>query len=387
MAQFRFSAARFAALCVLSAFLGACADSSTAATEPSISLAVAVPSPSTLVVPIGDPGSFTNSIVANNSGRATTEFWDNTSADLASVEACNVGFFATGTLVGDCKNETAGSDARQGGFSTYFGDGGGARDAAGFMFKGGYEYKITLKGAYHGDPSEVGWFTKSGGVYTLNPIPAWGSSTLDFAVVINSAADWGFYVKNAFNSTGGGCVGTDTYCSDATGGFTALPAQQFALMLDAAKTRYLVGVEDNKLELLPNGQQRDSDYNDYIFWVDPTPVQSGGGQGCSPGYWKNHSAWPAPYTQSTPFGSVFANAFPGKTLQQVLSQGGGGLNALGRQTVSALLNAASPGVSFELTTAQVISKFNAAYASGVYEPTKNEFEALTDVNGRICPLN
>ena len=71
----------------------------------------------------------------------------------------------------------------------------------------------------------------------------------------------------------------------------------------------------------------------------------------------------------------------------MLSQGGGGLNALGRQTVSALLNAASPGVSFELTTAQVISKFNAAYASGVYEPTKNEFEALTDVNGRICPLN
>ena len=40
----------------------------------------------------------------------------------------------------------------------------------------------------------------------------------------------------------------------------------------------------------------------------------------------------------------FDDAFPGMTLLEVLSQGGGGLNALGRHTVAALLNAAS-GVS------------------------------------------
>lgn len=388
MAPFRISAAKFLAVVALAA-LGACSDSSIRPTEPNIPLRFdVIPSPSTLIVPIGDAGTFTNSIVADNSGRVSTEFWDNESADNVSTHFCNIGFWATGTLSGDCANEAAGSDANQGGFSKYFGDGATDRDAAGFMFKGGYEYTVTLKGAYHGEVSEVGWFTVSAGVYTLHPVPAWGSSTLGTVVVINSAADWGFYIKNVFNPAGGGCVGTDTHCSDATGGFTALPEQQFALMLNAAETRYLVGAEDNKLELLPNAQVRDSDYNDYIWWVDPTPVPTpGGGQGCSPGYWKNHSAWPAPYSPGQLFSSVFANAFPGKTMQQVLEQGGGGLKALGRQTVSALLNAASPGVSYELSEAEVISKFNAAYASGVYEPTKNEFEALTDVNGRICPLN
>ena len=63
--------------------------------------------------------------------------------------------------------------------------------------------------------------------------------------------------------------------------------------------------------------------------------------GCSQGYWKNHSSWPWPYTQSTLFGDVFEDAFPGMTLHAVLWQGGGGLNALGRQTVAALLNASS----------------------------------------------
>ncbi len=123
---------------------------------------------------------------------------------------------------------------------------------------------------------------------------------------------------------------------------------------------------------------------DYGYVVKPVVAQ-----GCTPGYWKNHSRWPSPYVQSTPFSSVFANAFPGMTLQQVLSQGGGGLSALGRQTVSALLNAGSiGGPNFPLSQAQVISQFNAAYAAKVYDPTKNYFESLTDsYAGIVCPLN
>lgn len=115
-----------------------------------------------------------------------------------------------------------------------------------------------------------------------------------------------------------------------------------------------------------------------------------GGQGCSPGYWKQKQhfhSYTAPYTPNTMFSAVFENAFPGKTLLQVLSQGGGGLNALGRQTVSALLNAASTKVSYELSAAQVIKKFNDVYPGGDYEGLKNEFEKLIDVDGRICPLN
>ena len=112
-------------------------------------------------------------------------------------------------------------------------------------------------------------------------------------------------------------------------------------------------------------------------------------QGCTPGYWKNHSRWPSPYVQSTLFSSVFSDAFPGKSLQQVLSLGGGGLNALGRHTVSALLNAGAIGTpNYGLTQAQVISQFNAAYASKVYDPTKNYFESLSDSYANVtCPLN
>ena len=68
-------------------------------------------------------------------------------------------------------------------------------------------------------------------------------------------------------------------------------------------------------------------------------------------------------------------------------QGGGGINALGRHAVAALLNASSAGGNSDLTTAQVIAQFNAAYASGNasrIEQTKNQFAFL---NEQGCPLN
>jgi hypothetical protein len=111
-----------------------------------------------------------------------------------------------------------------------------------------------------------------------------------------------------------------------------------------------------------------------------------GGEGCTPGYWKqphHYDSW-TNYAPTQLFGAVFANAFPGMTLGKVVGQGGGGIKALGRHTVAALLNSASPNVDYPLTTAQVISKFNAAYASGSYEATKNEFAGL---NERNCYLN
>lgn len=86
----------------------------------------------------------------------------------------------------------------------------------------------------------------------------------------------------------------------------------------------------------------------------------------------------------------FENAFPGKTLQQVLSTGGGQLIALGRQTVSALLNAAALGSNkFGMTPAAVLTSFNNAYpgTNAAYTTLQDKFESMTDVNGRICPLN
>ncbi len=123
------------------------------------------------------------------------------------------------------------------------------------------------------------------------------------------------------------------------------------------------------------------------FYNRLIPPPPSGGQGCTPGYWKqsqHFDSWPTQYTPGQAFSSVFANAFPGKTLLQVLGLGGGGLNALGRHTVAALLNAGKSSVSYDLATAQVISAFNAAYASGNYEAQKNIF---ANFNEQGCPLN
>jgi hypothetical protein len=124
----------------------------------------------------------------------------------------------------------------------------------------------------------------------------------------------------------------------------------------------------------------------YVQFYNSVSPPTGGGEGCTPGYWKqsqHFGSWTAPYTPNTLFDDVFANAFPGQTLLQVLSLGGGGLDALGRHTVAALLNSASADVSSGLSPAGVISAFDAAYASGDYETQKNIFEGL---NEQGCPL-
>ena len=72
------------------------------------------------------------------------------------------------------------------------------------------------------------------------------------------------------------------------------------------------------------------------------------------------------------------------TLNQVLWQGGGGLNALGRHAVAALLNASSSGVDFYWATGEVIAAFNGVYPGGDYEFLKGLFATE---NEKGCPLN
>jgi hypothetical protein len=122
---------------------------------------------------------------------------------------------------------------------------------------------------------------------------------------------------------------------------------------------------------------------------DEPPPPPQGGEGCTPGYWKqkqHYDSWPAPYTPNTLFSAVFENAFPGKKLVDVLGLGGGGLNALGRHVVAALLNAGSNGVDYDLTTTDVINGFNA-----VFPGTAKNYELLKDQIGTLneqgCPLN
>ena len=113
------------------------------------------------------------------------------------------------------------------------------------------------------------------------------------------------------------------------------------------------------------------------------------GEGCTPGYWKqpqHFDSWPSGLSPGTLFSDVFENAFPGKTLLQVLETGGGGLNALGRHTVAALLNAENDDVAYGMNGDMVIELFN-----DVYPGTLFDYEGLKDFfahkNEEGCPLN
>jgi cysteine-rich repeat protein len=113
------------------------------------------------------------------------------------------------------------------------------------------------------------------------------------------------------------------------------------------------------------------------------------GQGCTPGYWKqahHFDSWKN-YTPNTLFLTAFGeNAFPGLRLIDVLRLEGGGLNALGRHVVAALLNTASGEVDYGQTPQDIIDAFNATYPG-----TKEEYTALKNSlaadNERGCPLN
>ena len=122
-----------------------------------------------------------------------------------------------------------------------------------------------------------------------------------------------------------------------------------------------------------------------IFYNHPAPPPPPGGEGCTPGYWKqshHFDSWVG-YTPGQSFEAVFGRDVPGTpTLLNALSTGGGGLNALMRHTTAALLN--SKAVSYGMTTAQVIAAFQAAFDSGNYTAQKDAFEALNESG---CPLN
>jgi hypothetical protein len=139
-----------------------------------------------------------------------------------------------------------------------------------------------------------------------------------------------------------------------------------------------------------------SDPSHYYGQIPPPPP---GGQGCTPGYWKNHTdSWPPTgYSPSQKVQSVFSQAsnfstLGNSSLLDALSfQGGdtlqGGAEILLRAGVSALLNAAHSNVSYPRTTASVISDVNSALASGNRDTMISLAAKLDADNNLGCPLN
>jgi hypothetical protein len=113
----------------------------------------------------------------------------------------------------------------------------------------------------------------------------------------------------------------------------------------------------------------------------------GGGEGCTPGFWKQRQhfdSWTG-YSPDDMFFDVFGvDAFPGMSLLDVLRQGGGGLKALGRHTVAALLDAANPDVAYGMSEAEIIAAFADAFDSRDFEDLK---DLLEERNESGCPLS
>ena len=125
----------------------------------------------------------------------------------------------------------------------------------------------------------------------------------------------------------------------------------------------------------------------------PPPPPPPGVEGCTPGYWKNHTdSWPPTgYSTSQSLVSVFgANALAGSLLDGLGFGGGSGVvgakRILLRAAVSALLNSASPGVDYTRTTAQVIASVTTALG-GTREAMLALASALDADNNLGCPLN
>jgi hypothetical protein len=123
-----------------------------------------------------------------------------------------------------------------------------------------------------------------------------------------------------------------------------------------------------------------------------------GMQGCTPGYWKNHTNNWVGYATGAAISSVFNTAvnaayasLGSKTLLQGLSlQGGstlsGGAEILFRAAIAALLNASNPNVAYPLTTAQIIADVNAALATGNRAALIALATTLDGYNNLGCPI-
>jgi hypothetical protein len=153
---------------------------------------------------------------------------------------------------------------------------------------------------------------------------------------------------------------------------------------------FVIEQVDLRTVTLHLGNHKHADQARVLTRCGQPPPPPPGGEGCSPGYWKqshHFDSWVG-YTPGDSFNSVFGvNTFPGRSLLGALWQGGGGASALGRQAVAALLNASSPNVDFDLTTAEVIQLTHDALVSGDpgrIESTKDQLESL---NGQDCPLS
>jgi cysteine-rich repeat protein len=93
------------------------------------------------------------------------------------------------------------------------------------------------------------------------------------------------------------------------------------------------------------------------------------GEGCTPGYWKNHlDKWgPTGLSTGDDFDSTFGvDLFsPDITLGEAIKKKGGGVKKVARHGTAALLSARHPGISYPATVAAVIAAVQSGNVNGL----------------------
>ena len=115
-----------------------------------------------------------------------------------------------------------------------------------------------------------------------------------------------------------------------------------------------------------------SDSDDAWIRCEPSYI---GGEGCTPGYWKQEhhfDSWPYPVTPDTLFSTVFDRSITIKTktgavinptLAEALAALGGKINTVARHSTAAYLNALSDNVNYDLDDEQIIESFQIGFDS------------------------
>lgn len=130
----------------------------------------------------------------------------------------------------------------------------------------------------------------------------------------------------------------------------------------------------------------------------PASAVNIGSEGCTPGYWKNHTSNWEEYKPTRLVGTVFTAApapYAGMTMQQALSLRGGSGTAgsteiLLRAATAAVLNAAHEGVGYPYrrfnTPFRIVEQVNAALA-GSRQQMLTLAATLDAANNLGCPLS
>jgi len=117
------------------------------------------------------------------------------------------------------------------------------------------------------------------------------------------------------------------------------------------------------------------------------PPEDHEGEGCSPGFWKqshHFDDWPGIFSTDDRVSDFLGPDAPSDlTMLEALEQGGGGMNALLRHAVAALLNSAHPDIDYAYDIDEIIALFQGVVDGGDVEAVK---ELLEEANQAGCPL-